>query len=105
LGRVLFRIANYRRSVPIRLLAKGCEGFLRCYHNVNYDVNANGEARILQRLGTRSIACIFDVGANVGNWLALARELCPHAHLHAFEIAPSHLRSCSSAVCPFPRLR
>jgi FkbM family methyltransferase len=88
LGSVLFRIADYRRSFPIRMFARGCEGFLRCYNNVNYDFNSNGEARVLRLLGTRSIGCIFDVGANVGDWLLLARRWCPSAHIHAFEIVP-----------------
>jgi FkbM family methyltransferase len=43
---------------------------------------------MLRLLGTRSIGCIFDVGANVGDWLALARRWCPSAQIHAFEIVP-----------------
>ncbi len=88
LGSVLFRIADCRRSLPIRILAHGCQGFLRCYNNVNYDSNRNGEARVLRLLGARSIGCIFDVGANVGDWLSIARQGCPSADIHCFEIIP-----------------
>jgi FkbM family methyltransferase len=88
LGTALFRIANYRRSFPIRILARGCEGFLRCYNNVNYDAASNGEARILRLLGGRAATCILDVGANVGDYALLAQRLCPTAQIHAFEIVP-----------------
>jgi FkbM family methyltransferase len=86
-----FRVANYRRSLPIRVVAGAAEGFLRLYNNVNYDAVANGERRILSLLGTRDITCIFDVGASVGEWLQLARECCPTSTIHAFEIVPPSL--------------
>jgi FkbM family methyltransferase len=85
---VLFQIARYRRGLPVRLLARASEGFLRLYNNVNYDAEANGERRILELLGRRNIACVFDVGANIGEWLQLARRHCPSATIHAFEIVP-----------------
>lgn len=86
---LLFRIAKYRRWLPVRALARGSEGFLRLYNNVNYDSRANGEERILELLGRRAITCIFDAGASVGEWLELARRSCPDATIHAFEIVPS----------------
>jgi FkbM family methyltransferase len=104
LGSVLFRIANYRRSYPIRVLARGCEGFLRCYNNVNYDFNSNGEVRLLRLLGSRSIDCVFDVGANVGDWLSLARQWCPKAHIHAFEIVPDTFAKLQSRSASSPAI-
>jgi FkbM family methyltransferase len=86
---LLFRIARYRRWLPVRLLARGSEIFLRLYNNVNYDAAANGERRILELLGRRNITCIFDVGTSIGEWLQLARRCCPAATIHAFEIVPS----------------
>ncbi len=85
---LLFQIARYRRWLPVRLLARGSEGFLRLYNNVNYDAAANGERRILELLGHQKIKQVFDVGANVGEWLQLARRYCPSATIHAFEIVP-----------------
>jgi FkbM family methyltransferase len=102
LGSILFRIANYRRSFPVRLIARGCEGFLRCYHNVNYDASSNGEARVLQLLGARSPGCIFDVGANVGDWLLLAHRFCPRARLHAFEVVPETFRTLAQRAAAIP---
>jgi len=85
---LLFQIAKYRRWLPVRLLARGSEGFLRLYNNVNYDAAANGERRLLELLGRRNIECVFDVGASAGEWLQLARRYCPSAVIHAFEIVP-----------------
>jgi FkbM family methyltransferase len=75
--------------LPVRLAARGCEGFLRLYNNVNYDAEANGERRVLERLGHGRIEHIFDAGANVGDWLLLARRHCPSAAIHAFEVVPA----------------
>jgi FkbM family methyltransferase len=102
LGSALFRIAHHRRRLPFRFLARVCQGFLRCYNNVNYDSLSNGEARILRRLGTRSIECIFDVGANLGDWLLLARRCCPAAHVHAFEIVPDTYSALQQRVSSDP---
>jgi FkbM family methyltransferase len=101
---LLFQIARYRRWLPVRLLARGSEGFLRLYNNVNYDAAANGERRILELLGRRKVECIFDVGASIGEWLQLAREHCPSATIHAFEIVPSTFERLLERVGPGPRL-
>jgi FkbM family methyltransferase len=75
------------------LLARASETFLRLYHNVNYDSDANGERRVLDRLGPGQLACVFDVGANIGDWVQLARRASPAAAIHAFEIVPSTFES------------
>ncbi len=72
----------------MRAVALGCNKFLRCYNNVNYDVESNRESRVLSRLGILQPRCIFDVGANTGDWSLLARRLCPPATVHAFEVVP-----------------
>jgi FkbM family methyltransferase len=53
-------------------------------------MRTNGEEWYLRRLGLPAgeIKCVFDVGANVGDWLLLCRRYSPGATIHAFEIAP-----------------
>jgi FkbM family methyltransferase len=100
---LLFRIATYRRWLPVRLLARGSQGFLRLYNNVNYDAAANGERRILALLGRSNIECLFDVGASIGEWLQLARRECPSATIHAFEIVPSTFEQLRRRIGTEPR--
>jgi FkbM family methyltransferase len=51
-----------------------------------YDWYDNGENWLLQRLAAFRPSVVFDVGANVGDWLTLARSALPQARFHAFEI-------------------
>jgi FkbM family methyltransferase len=67
-------------------LAVFCQQFLNAYKNWNYDGRSNGELWLLSRIATFRPSVVFDVGANVGGWLALARNLFPGAQFHAFEI-------------------
>ena len=63
-----------------------CREFVRAYKNWNYDWRSNGEQWLLYRLSAFNPSVVFDVGANVGEWLSLARGALPEAQLHAFEI-------------------
>lgn len=81
-------VAKHRRWWPLRKLARLCEKYLDAYENWSYDLTRNGERRVLERLMPTAPKTLFDVGANVGNWTAMARELLPGAGIHCFEIAP-----------------
>ncbi len=81
-------IAAHRRSAWLRFLARGCRAYLRAYKNFNYDHAYNGESWALARLGGPSTRCIFDVGANVGDWTSAARAASPNAVIHCFEVVP-----------------
>ena len=49
----------------------------------------NGEEWLLKQVSSlRDIRCIFDVGANVGDWLLAANKYFPEVPIHAFEISP-----------------
>jgi FkbM family methyltransferase len=54
-----------------------------------YDWHYNGENWLLNRLARFRPSVAFDVGANVGDWLMLARNALPDSQLHAFEIVES----------------
>lgn len=81
-------IARHRRRWPVRTLARLCEKYLDAYANWSYDPTRNGERRVLERWAPLAPKTIFDVGANVGDWTAMARELLPGATIHCFEVAP-----------------
>lgn len=49
----------------------------------------DGENWILIRLAPFHPSIVFDVGANVGDWSALARSALPDAQIHSFEIVES----------------
>lgn len=81
------RIANERRSPQIQAQASECIQFLECYENAyNHDFNSNGERFVLETLAKRQLRCIFDVGANIGDWALLAHRIFPDAKIHCFEI-------------------
>lgn len=49
----------------------------------------SGEARVVRALAPFRPRVAFDVGANVGNWTALALEAWPECQIHSFEIVPT----------------
>ncbi len=62
--------------------------FHRSINNVNFNMNENGEIRVLRILSTNGLNCIFDVGANVGDWTNIVSKMNPKAVIHSFEIVP-----------------
>jgi FkbM family methyltransferase len=88
LRELCLRLARYRKSRLLRALAAGCRGFIQCCENYNYNPTTNGEYYLVRRLASQSIDCVFDVGANVGDWTMAVHETCPAATVHAFEIVP-----------------
>lgn len=40
-------------------------------------------------LSTTQPQCVFDVGANIGDWTAEVRSTIPRAEVHSFELVPS----------------
>jgi FkbM family methyltransferase len=82
-------IASHRTNPVIRRIARGCRRFLDQYENFDYDPRSNGEAAVLGRLAGCGLQCLFDVGANRGEWALLAHRLHPRASIHCFEIHPT----------------
>ncbi len=77
-------------------LVRGLNRFARACtdlsSNHSYDPARNGELRVLRLLGEADMRCVFDVGANVGNWVTSAAALLPQASFHCFEIVPETAR-------------
>jgi FkbM family methyltransferase len=91
-----------REGLGERSLAWFCDSYLKCFKNFYYDHRLNGEgwlASMLPQIGARMI---FDVGANVGEWVALVGGHCPAAAIHAFEIVPQTADQLQQAVAGRP---
>lgn len=64
------------------------KSFDKALNNVNFDIKKNGELRVLKIVAAKNPKCIFDVGANVGEYTHMVKELCPGCVIHSFEIVP-----------------
>lgn len=68
-----------------RHLYKLCKRYVDRYNSENNsNINTNGELRLMQTV-LPQCAKVFDVGANVGEWTALALEINPSLQIHCFE--------------------
>ena len=91
---ILKEAAINRRSTFISTLAKYCKYFLKVYENFNYDITKNGEYFVLKVVADLAAkegqTCLFDVGANIGNWTLMAVDIFQNAdvRVHCFEISP-----------------
>lgn len=85
LGRLLCR---FRGNTFIDVFASGVDLFHRGLNNVDFDMASNGEMRVLDIISKKQPKCVFDVGANVGEWSLLVHRLNPGCVIHAFEIVP-----------------
>jgi len=81
-------ICAHRRAWPFRWLGQISYLVWRAYENRNFEMETNGEIWCLKQLTQLNPKCIFDVGANVGDYLERCRQFFPVADIHAFEIAP-----------------
>ncbi len=78
-------VARGRRSFLLRKIGGLCQRYLSLFGNLNYDLQTNGEAFVLQRIAQFHPAIVFDVGANVGAWRITAKSVCTGAEIHALE--------------------
>lgn len=63
--------------------------FLKDLDNSNWDMDKNGEKRVLRCLEIIDPKCVLDVGANVGEWSTLVSHMYSTCEIHSFEIVPS----------------
>lgn len=74
------------------LLYRFCKRYVDHYHGENNpDMHTNGELAWLRQV-LPHCKIVFDVGANVGNWTALALSLNPALHIHCFEPSAATFR-------------
>lgn len=62
-----------------------CKRYIDIYNgDNNQNLRYNGELRLMQQC-LKDSAIVFDVGANVGDWAAVALSINPRINLHCFE--------------------
>lgn len=81
-------VARYRGVEIVEAAMRQLDAFYRGANNVNFNIDTNGEMRILSILSEFEIKNIFDVGANVGQYSLILRKFFPNSKIHAFEIVP-----------------
>lgn len=98
-------LGRRRDSRIVRGLVRAARSLVRGYDGdaASYDMGINGEEWLLSRLGP-DCDVVFDVGANVGEWTALALR---HGagRVHAFEIMPPTADSFEAAHGSNDRVR
>ena len=72
-----YRMAQPPNGAHARGMALFCEQFLLNYSNFNYNIRSNGEQWLLSKLAAFRRRVVFDVGANVGDWLEMASATLP----------------------------
>lgn len=65
----------------------------------------NGELRMLHILKDFDVRCVFDVGANIGEWSLLAADVFPTCDIHSFEIVPTTFARLRDNIASIPRIR
>jgi FkbM family methyltransferase len=85
-------VATRRERFFFRTVARVSRVYLEMYGNFSYEIDLNGELRVLTALAALSPRCVFDVGANIGDWTFTAVGMFPQARIHAFEIVPATAR-------------
>lgn len=66
-------------------LAALARSYLRAWGNNSYDLSANGELRVLERLDISPSPTVFDVGANRGDWTEAVLAHNADAAVECFE--------------------
>lgn len=93
------RLRAYRAD-PSAFWIKVLQGGIDHLRNFSYDFDKNGERKLLETLKASPlpIRTVFDVGANVGDWSAVARSYFPTAEIHAFELSPATCKTLSARL-------
>ncbi len=87
----LFRwIGAHRGSPGLHRISRVADNYGRAYWNRNFNLERNGETRVIRTLVGGLDATVLDVGAHHGDWSAAVRTLSPLSRIHAFEILEAH---------------
>ena len=78
-----------RRGAGSYLLYVAARRILWGYNNEDVDIATNGERVFLQRMAARGLTTVFDVGANVGDWVAEVLTFSKTATVYCYEAIPT----------------
>lgn len=88
-GQIARFLCRYRGKHFADGIERQCDAFHRALNNVDFNIERNGELRVLRIITDLQPTMIFDVGANKGEWTLLVSKMSPSSVIHAFEIVPS----------------
>ena len=97
-------LCRFRGHASLDAFERVVDRFHRRLNNTDFVMQRNGELRALEIVAAHGARCIFDVGANVGDWSATAARLLPGCAIHAFEIVPSTFRELASRLGSVPNV-
>ena len=104
-GQIARLICRYRGQHFADEIEKQCDAFHRALNNVDFNIERNGELRVLRMISNLQPKIIFDVGANKGDWTLLASKLSSSSVIHAFEIVPSTFDELSKSTKHLGKVR
>ena len=82
-------IPRHRNNKLLQMLDKFSTTYHFIYENLNYNCENNGELFLLNKLNhSNNLNCLFDVGANIGTYSLLARDINKKCSIFAFEPVP-----------------
>lgn len=91
---IYYFIGRNRNSIIIRLIAKICVVFVNAYYTSGfYKMKYNGEELVIRKISKTcndDKVVVFDVGANIGEYAALANKYFSDAAIHCFELFPDN---------------
>ena len=92
-------ISDHRHSAWLKPIHQAAGFFEDAYANAWPELDRGGEAGLVRRLSPAQFRTVFDVGANTGEWTAIALRAWPHASLHAFEVSPPTAEQYARQFC------
>ena len=78
-----------RRGTGSYLLYVAARRVMWGYNNEDVNIATNGERLFLRRMSERGLTTVFDVGANIGDWVAEVLEWSGTATVYCYEAIPS----------------
>ena len=78
-----------RRGKAAYLLYIAARRIMWGYNNEDVNIATNGERVFLQRMSARGLTTVFDVGANVGDWVAEVLDFSKTATVYCYEAIPT----------------
>ncbi|PTS73442.1 hypothetical protein DBR17_18260 [Sphingomonas sp. HMWF008] len=88
INRLLDSVVKRRRPGAFAFFAMA-RRVMWAYNNEDVNIATNGERWLLRQLGARGLVTVFDVGANVGDWVREVLDHSPTATVYCYEAIPS----------------
>lgn len=99
------KIVKWRGTRLADKIETTVDEFHRCIDNVNFEIQQNGEYRVMKIISTYQPALILDVGANNGDWCRMMTTLAPSAQIHCFEPVPATFKELEANTADLKMVR